>query len=315
MFINPLQGKTDLDPCQRSKFHTHVGTGRNTCGHHTFEELLPWYQYLGYGCLCLSNHNCVTDLEPLRKEYDMVFIPGYEYTYNMHMVSRGSDRVVLKGEMSEEEGYQKAIDSCLADGGVPVVCHPNWPEEWHVTKDFLNSIHGYYGMEIVNASVDRGPIRSRNERPNGRSNASNVYDWTLSKENRIIWCFGHDDFHRWCHFGIAWNMIFADKEQGAILDAIKMGCFYVSTGLVLEYLDLKDDRLSIKVRNSDGLYEDYYYRFIGRHGETLKTVYDLEASYVIRGNEGYVRVEVVNSAGKQLYTQPVYDDQVYTLPG
>jgi hypothetical protein len=46
-------------------------------------------------------------------------------------------------------------------------------------------------------------------------------------------------------------------------------------------------------------------RFIGRGGNCLATVHANEATYVIIGSEGYVRAEVLDSAGVRCFTQPV----------
>lgn len=40
----------------------------------------------------------------------------------------------------------------------------------------------------------------------------------------------------------------------------------------------------------------------------LQETLDREADYELRGSEMYVRVEVMSSAGKMLFTQPIYDD-------
>jgi hypothetical protein len=46
--------------------------------------------------------------------------------------------------------------------------------------------------------------------------------------------------------------------------------------------------------------------FVGRGGKVLATVHGQEASYKIRGGEGYVRARVVDSNGRRAWTQAVF---------
>ncbi|MHC1750394.1 MAG: PHP domain-containing protein [Cellulosilyticaceae bacterium] len=288
MFVNPYQNVGEK--CQRSSFHTHIGTGPNTCGAYEIDEVLKVYKELDYGAICISNHNLYTDPAPYA-HHGMCLFKGYEYTSDIHMVCLNS--------------HQEAIDSCIQDGGFVILCHPNWLKEWSLSKTMVDELSGFAGIEIYNGSVDCGPIWDKDS--NGRCNASNMFDYILSK-GRLIWCFGNDDFHRWWMMAITWNMIYADKNEEDIMRAIREGAFYVSTGLRLEFMIMNEERIKISVINNEGFKDIYRYRFIGQYGQLLSEVVSENASYQIRGDEMYIRVEVTSSSGKMLYTQPVYDD-------
>ncbi len=294
MFINPYQNVQG--ECQRSSFHTHAGTGPNTCGAYEIDEVLAVYKKLNYGSICISNHNLYTDPTPYSR-HGICLLKGYEYTKDIHMVCANTDKVCM-------ESYQDAIDSCNADDGFVILCHPNWQREWYIAKETVDKLHGFAGIEIYNGSIDCGAIR---EKSNGRCNASNMYDYLLSK-GRLVWCFGNDDFHRWWMMAVTWNMVFADRNEKDIIASVKNGHFYASTGLLLEYLTLNNDRINISVRNNEGFKDIYWYRFFGRDGVLLSEIRSENASYEIKGNEMYIRAEVMSSSGKMLYTQPVYDD-------
>ena len=298
MFVNPYESVKGRP--QRSSFHTHAGTGANTCGAYEIDEVLSVYKELDYGAICISNHNLYTDPEPF-KHYGICLLKGYEYTENIHMVCVNTDKVHM-------ESRQGAIDSCINDGGFVILCHPNWTKEWSLSKKVVDELKGFAGIEIYNGSIDCGKVRY--EDSNGRCNASNMFDYLLS-QGRLIWCFGNDDFHRWWMMAITWNMIYADKSEESIVDAVNNGKFYVSTGLLLEEFTLNGDRINISVRNNEGFKDIYRYKFIGKNGAVLSEVVSESASYDIRGDEMYVRVEVTSSSGKMLYTQPIYDERKF----
>lgn len=306
MFINPYEGIDLLKGYQRVNFHTHAGTGPNTCGSIALDDVISEYQRLGYGGLCVSNHNKYTDPTTYQNRYDLCLLDGYEYTVkNTHMLCIGTKQVVLNSP-------QDAINSAINDGGFAIICHPNWKFDWSFPKDLLDTLHGFVGIEIYNGSIDTGPVWNR-EGSNGRCNAPEAFDYLLSS-GRLCWCFGNDDFHRWWYLGRAWNMVFSDRTREGIAASVKKGAFYVSTGLILENFELKQNCLYVKARNSDAYHDTYQYRFIGKDGKILQQCSASESQFVLSEDELYVRVEVMNTAGKMLYTQPVYSDAVFRSP-
>ncbi|MEJ1963680.1 MAG: hypothetical protein WDO56_19815 [Gammaproteobacteria bacterium] len=47
-------------------------------------------------------------------------------------------------------------------------------------------------------------------------------------------------------------------------------------------------------------------RFIGKGGRVLAEVRGHQPHYLIRGDEGYVRADIVDSNGNRAWTQPVF---------
>ena len=313
MYRNPLAGCTEDTLFQQSSFHTHAGTGPNTCGSLPIDEVIAEYHRMRYGVVALTNHNLYSDPAPHRLT-DVLVLGGYEYSRAVHICCIGAQAIVV-------DDHQGAIDSALSEGGFCVLCHPNWMKEYSFSKELLASLHGFLGLEIYNGSIDVDLKRNKEfngekSAPeiacNGRNNAPEAYDFVLS-QGRLCWCFGNDDFHRWYMLARCWNNVFCEREAGAVQNALIAGRFYVSTGLVLREMTLKDDRLRVAVRNASGFVDLYRYRFVGRFGETLAETTGECGQYRLRGDELYVRVEVTASNGHMLYTQPVYDDSRMTL--
>ncbi len=300
MFVNPYQDCFDKKPL-KCTFHTHAGTGPGTCGAYEIDDVLAVYKELGFDCMCLSNHNLYTDPAEYEKKHGILLFPGYEYTKWEHMVCLGTDKVLVPHPETYAPledpvtPYQAAIDGCNADGGFPIVCHPNWPVEWAISREFLDSVRRFRAIEAHNGSC-----------------GSNAWDHVLSG-GRLIWGVGSDDFHRWWNLARSWNVVYADRDKPSIMAALKAGAFYASTGLVLQGLTLDSDKISVEVINPNDYRDEFNFKFFGADGRLLKEVNEETATYRLKGGEKYVRVEVMNNAGRKLYTQPVYDDEYLSI--
>ena len=303
MFVNPYQNIAPDTRPMRANFHTHAGTGRNTCGHHRIPTVLRAYQEANYDILCISNHNLLTNPKLYQWRTKMLLVPGFEFTQKTHIVCIGT-----KKRYSREGDQQKAIDEANANGGFSIIAHPNWLRDWFVPEEDFDIYKNYAGIEIINGSIEYAQSASK-EREN-RSYAGDVYDVLLSK-GKLLWAFGNDDFHRWKSFANAWNMIYCEKTFPSMCEAVKKGAFYASSGVQLRYLTLDENTIRIACRAAEYFTEPMRYRFIGYKGEVLKEEYAVEGTYTLRGDEKYVRVEVTDTIGNMLYTNPVYDDEFF----
>ncbi len=74
--------------------------------------------------------------------------------------------------------------------------------------------------------------------------------------------------------------------------------------MALPQLEVSRENIHLRIEQD----WDYIYTttFTGRGGATLAEVVGLEASYQVRGDEGYVRATVVSSSGTKAWTQPVW---------
>ena len=121
--------------------------------------------------------------------------------------------------------------------------------------------------------------------------------------------------------GRGWVMVRSEKlEANALIEAMKKGDFYASTGVVLDEVSHADGVLLVKARVQDGV--DYEIQFIGTRqgedaepGEVLAINEGPSASYPLQGDELYVRAVVTSSRPhpnpsftdqqEQAWTQPV----------
>jgi hypothetical protein len=98
-----------------------------------------------------------------------------------------------------------------------------------------------------------------------------------------------------------------EKSPAAILEAIKRGSFYASSGIRLGEIKVTDGR-TISVAAAAARVPGTVFRFIGKGGRVLKeekaAAPTAEVSYTLKGDEGYVRVEAIREDGARAWTQP-----------
>jgi hypothetical protein len=97
----------------------------------------------------------------------------------------------------------------------------------------------------------------------------------------------------------------SEKNAPAILEAIRIGAFYASSGILLKDIALHDKNV-ISLASANEMVPGAMFRFIGAGGKLFAEVQGPEASYVIQGNEGYVRVEVYREDGARAWTQSFF---------
>ncbi len=295
----------------KGNLHTHT---INSDGDSTPDEVVRWYREHGYDFLVLTDHNYLTSVEGLNllqgAPDKFLVIKGEEVTgrsgekpihVNGFDLERPVDPPAPGGVV---ETVQRMVDGIRAARGVPSVNHPNFG--WAITADELAQVQRTNLFEVYN-----GHPTVNNLGGGGVPGLEDVWDRLLSS-GRLIYGIAVDDAH---HFkrpwdpsastpGHGWVFVRAERlDARAIVDALDQGSFYSSTGVALEAIDasLSEVRVAVRARPSS----KYRVQFIGRHGRVLQESATTEAAYQPKGDEGYVRVKVIESNGAVAWTQPV----------
>lgn len=298
MYVNPYRDISSPGYWLRGNFHTHAGTGPNTCGAYEIEAVIALYKEAGYDVLTISNHDILSDVSEYQSKYDIVLINGFEYSQDRHMLCIDVDSVI-KGS------HQGCIDECLTQNGLMVLCHPNWQLKEYWPWDAIDSLHGYTGIEIFNSVIFR---------LNGTGLATDTWDYLLS-QSKMVWGFANDDFHRWYDLAKAWNVIYSPtKDAHDIKSSIQNGRFYASTGLILKDMELEDNVIAVSASAKDTYIRENTYVFVGKDGEVLTRQTGTRGEYRLTGDELYVRVQVISEHGAMLWTQPIYKEGVFRKP-
>jgi hypothetical protein len=298
MYYNPYSfiGKGEW---LKGNFHTHAGTGENTCGANEIDDVVAAYKEAGYSVLTISNHDLYSNIVEYQTKHDIVLINGFEYSAEPHMLCIGTNSLVTGS-------HQEVINKCVKQGGIAVLCHPNWQRKEYWTWDEMFYLQGYTGIEIFNGVIFR---------LNGTGLSTDSWDYLLS-QGKLVWGFGNDDFHRWHDLSKAWNMIYSSsRSQEDIKAACRRGCFYVSTGLVMSGFSFCDGVIRISARAKDTYIKNNTYVFIGKDGKKMDEQFSECGVYTVKGDEMYIRVQVISEHGAMLWTQPIIDSERYKAQG
>ncbi len=277
--------------------HPYIGSGRwlrgnlhahttNSDGKFHLDELISNYKAIGYDFLVITDHNKITPVEGINS--DILVLNGCEVSSDKgHIVA-----VNLKEPIEPNRPSQEVIDAINAQGGVAILAHPNWSKNFcHWKQEDLASLQGYAGIEVFNGNILRD---------SGSPLASDRWDMLLSNGQKC-WCYGVDDTHNELDLANGWTMVLVNEiSVDAIVSALKEGRCYASSGVFFEAIENDETTIRVVTRNADRI------AFVGRNGRWLKWVNDRLASYQIRGDEGYIRVEAFGPHGSMAWTQPFF---------
>ncbi len=280
----------------KGNLHTHTAMSD---GDSPPEEVARWYRDHGYQFLVITDHDKITNIAAPE---GLVLIPGEEVTDRLpkkplHVNAIGLTRVVTPqhGETAVEV-LQRNIDAVRAAGGIPLVNHPNFG--WAFGAKELMQLRGVTLLEIASGHPY---VNSQ-----GPPTAESMWDELLTSGKRV-WGVAVDDSHHLKRVwdtdvalpGKAWVVVRAEKADAeSILRALNRGEFYASTGVEIEEVGA----YSVKVKEKNGAH--YRIQFIGSRGRVLQETVGASASYKLRGDEGYLRIKVIDSNGKCAWTQP-----------
>ncbi len=295
------------------KGNTHTHT-LNSDGDSTPADVVKWYRENRYNFVFITDHEHVTNVAPLNdlhgKPGTFLVIAGQEVTDSfdrkpLHMNALGVSRVVTPNRLpGAVETLQKNIDDILKAGGIAQINHPNYG--WALTAEQLIKLNNYTLIEIHN-----GHPLVNNLGGGGSPSAEAIWDSILSS-GKLVFAIADDDSHFFKRIGDptvptpgkGWIFVRgAELTPQAIIDSIKKGDFYASTGV--ELIDHKADAKQVVVTVKEERTSKYRIQFIGRNGQVLAESASSPAAYTIKGTEGYVRARVYESNGKIAWTQPV----------
>lgn len=322
------------------KGNTHTHT-INSDGDSAPDVVARWYREHGYQFLFITDHEYLTDPAPLNALFGakerFLLLPGQEITQSTDDPKRSSSHVnalfthevifpmgirrcmgsgcgaYVPAEMPLETTYQTNIASVLTQGGIAQVNHPNY--RWSVRPEDLYDIPDGILLEIWNGQGHINNLGGEVAPGDARPSAEGLWDILLSRGKRV-WGVGSDDSHDFTEPdvhdptgaapGQAWIVVRAPAlTSDAIKSAITQGDFYASTGVELDDYQASPKQVMIKMKENR-FQTKYHTQFIGRTGRLLQDSTANPAIYSIKGDEGYVRVRIIDSNGKMAWTQPVF---------
>ncbi|MEK6613169.1 MAG: CehA/McbA family metallohydrolase [Gemmatimonadota bacterium] len=295
------------------KGNTHTHT-INSDGDSSPDDVVKWYKEHRYNFLVLTDHNVLTGIDTLNAKYSLdgefIVVRGEEVTDKfgdkpIHINGLDPARKIdPQGGNSVVEVIQRNVDAIRDARGVPHINHPNF--RWAITADELKQIKNNKLFEIYN-----GHPQVNNLGGGGVPGLEEAWDAILTS-GLMLYGIAVDDAH---HFkrhddrsasrpGQGWVVVRAEKlEAQSLLAAMERGDFYASTGVELNDYQVNAASMTIVVKPNS--WSKFRIQFIGTGGKVLSESTTNWATYRFRGDEGYVRVRVIESNGLMAWTQPV----------
>ena len=271
------------------------------------DQVIKEYKSLGYDFTCLSEHlwkgekfanEVVLDTTNLN-ENNFIVIPsaelhckGKEYVKNglWHIVANGLpvDFTCANDKERAPEMIQRAIDS----GAFVTIAHPEW---YKLTFDECMSVSHAHGVEIYNHSCHIEAAR-------GFGTAAADY---LLEENKKIFLTATDDSHfRMPDAGGGWVMVASENlNERSILDSLKMGKYYSSTGVDILKFEMQNNLLKVVSSPAEHI------TLVGQGARSLSVNGNniTEAIFDLSNIEtNWFRVTIIDNFGRFAWSNPIW---------
>jgi hypothetical protein len=293
----------------RCALHAHTTRSDGELGP---DMLVRHYEWAGYDVLAITDHWART-VE--RSTNGILVIPSTELDAkaptmesDAHVLGLGieADPVLPEGEWDDLETVVSWIER---NGGVPYLAHTYWSglrtEQWW-------DCEGILGIEVWNTGC---------ELEVGRGDSSIHWDEAL-EHGRLLYGLATDDSHHpGFDSGFAWTWVrAAERTQPAILDALRTGSFYGSTGPEIRAVEVSDEEVVVECSPAASV-TLYTGRKHGARVNAGRLGYPMNARVLARSDDGlitrvslrrpwdggrYGRVEVAAANGTKAWTNPLW---------
>ena len=222
-----------------------------------------------------------------------------------------------QGGNSVAEVLQNNLDAVYAQRertGQPMFAHINHPNFKGAVKiEDLLQLKGDRFFEVYN-----GHPHVHNYGDSTTVSMEELWDILLinyiEDEKPLIYGLATDDAHHYLEHkvgrsnpGRGWIMVRAEKlTPGALIEAMEKGDFYATTGVELEEVTFKKNKLEIEVTTEEDV--EYTIQFWGakkssgsdeKHGVILKEVKGSKGKYKLRDEDLFVRAKIISTKLKE----------------
>ncbi|MEX0885497.1 MAG: CehA/McbA family metallohydrolase [Phycisphaeraceae bacterium] len=231
----------DLPPAGRwLRGNLHAHTTRSD-GRREPQVVIDDYHARGYDFLMISDHDIFTSAAD-HQQWDargMTLIAGNEISRGgPHLLHVGATRFIEPDPLR-----QNVLNAAAAPGeGLIFANHPNWQARFdHCPIHALEQWVGYTGLEIFNGTIGR---------LQGSPYATNKWDILLTAGRRV-WGIATDDSHSDADVGLGWTCVWVQEASAdAIVDALRLGRCYASTGVTIDAIDVVGPTIRIHAPNA-----------------------------------------------------------------
>lgn len=272
---------------RRGQLHAHTSP-TSECAELAASDVLESYTRAGLDFLALSDHMALT----LSQNAGLTCIPGLEWhsPIGEHTGIYGLDEDLLRSTI-ENTDHQLLLNLLRRQDVLVILNHPNWGLTGHYSREDLDSIAFYDGIEVFNAMIDRLA---------GQAMATNKWDYLLSRGRRVLGFVG-DDSHSGSDIGRAWLGVRSPSSSAEdILTAIRSGNFYGSSGVGVRDIRRNGGVIEMETDNAAEI------QVIGNGGSVIERVADNSIAYRATGREIYVRLTAYGPGSAMAWSQPFF---------
>jgi hypothetical protein len=286
----------------KGNLHTHSNASD---GELPAAEVCCRYRERGYDFICLSDHFLpaygypVTDTRPFRTEGFTtilgaeVHVPSTSLGEKWHLLANGLPldfQPTLEGETAPALAAR-----CAAAGAFVSIVHPAW---YSLSVDDARTIDSAHAVEVYNHTSQ---VKS------DRGDGTVLLDHLLADGRRLN-ALACDDAHFEADdaFG-AWVMVKApERDPDALLQALKNGHYYSSTGAEIHDIRLEGEELVVDCSPASGV-------FLQGKGSRVTQVLGQDLTNVRLpahklGKTSFMRVTVVDAQGRRAWSNPFWRD-------
>ncbi len=277
----------------KGNVHTHT---TESDGHLSPREVADFYRESGYDFLVLTDHERASNPSPLSRDEFLVFT-GLETSpleEDHHIVGIGIKEI---GPFSRKNTVQESIDALRDMDAYVFLAHPYWSA---LTEKDVLGLGGIDGLELYNTGC---------EVEKGRGFSTVHWDNLLSAGMRLSG-LAVDDAHRYTNDAPGgWIWVKSAKlTETAILEAIRNGFFYASTGPRILDVDIREGTVSVLTSPCEVI----TFHSKGPTGSSNTRVGEgmlHHAQHKLRPENEYIRIECVDGGGRRAWTNPIYTDK------
>jgi len=274
----------------KGNLHTHTTISD---GAGSPQEIVSAYRDDNYDFLAITDHGKLSRYGGLDAGR-MLLVPGEEChmaassgAFDYHFVGIG-----LKKEIPDQASPQTVIDLIAKNGGLPFVAHPRWS---FMPYELFEGLYGFAGFEVYNGVCDKGF---------GRGCSNDFWDAYMTRFKRPIFAIAVDDNHGpHRDFARGWTWVNAARRPKAILDALRRGDAYASTGPRIETIRATGGSITVYTSSAKAV------KFISTEGRVpflVEGEHVKSAAFAPKGDEVYVRVEVHGHDGTVAWSNPFF---------
>lgn len=271
-------------------------------------DVMCIYASKNYDFLAITDHRRY-NFENYAPETGMIIIPGMEMDRSIstdagmcfHIVSIGPEsgngfaheQRFESGFVADQYEFQPVLDMLHENNNLTIYCHPDW--SCTPARSYMD-MKGNFAMEIWNT----GCVFE-----NDMDKDALGWDELLT-HGRKIYGVATDDGHAMTQHGFGWVMVNAERNVDSILEALKGGAFYSSTGP--EIYDFHVDGDKAVVESSPCKFVNFITgtrpnRMVSAQGAPVTC-----AEVKIPEDSKYIRVTMVDEEGRRAWSNPIFLD-------